>query len=384
MKQVKGFLCGIVFAVGMMAIPTVAETVEKTITVLTDYVTVQVDGQTKDVRNFVHDGTTYIALRDVSNVFGYEVGWDDATHVASITTSESAVDVNGEKISADKFKAMYDNVKAYYGATSTKEQMVEIAKEELVTQAVVNQKVQELNLVDAKKLRQDVEAQVIAMEMQYGEETFNQLLAYSGFDSKSAYTDYVVSQEINSSLFAYMEKNLPEYTAVKNGAEEYYNANKENYKTNAVQVKHILIPTKNLETGEALSDEEISAAKTKAEQIAKTATPENFDKLISENNNDPGQGADGYYVDKDTQFVEEFKTTALAFKKAGEISEPVLTSYGYHIIMAVDIYDYLPYEKFLNDYLNQEYTKLDKTYVEKWINEAKITYNEDVINSIAE
>ena len=105
MRQIKGFICGVIFAAGLMAIPAVADTVEKSITVLTDYVTVQVDGQTKDVRNFVSDGTTYIALRDVANVFGYQVGWDDATRVASITTGktaaadETAMEVNGEKIS---------------------------------------------------------------------------------------------------------------------------------------------------------------------------------------------------------------------------------------------------------------------------------------------
>ena len=91
MKQMKGFVCGIIFAVCLMAVPALADSFEKTINVLTDYVTVEIDGETKDVRNFVHEGTTYIALRDVSELLGCEVGWDDATRTASITTGKVPV-----------------------------------------------------------------------------------------------------------------------------------------------------------------------------------------------------------------------------------------------------------------------------------------------------
>lgn len=389
MRQVKGFICGVIFAAGLMAIPAVADTVEKTITVLTDYVTVQVDGQTKDVRNFVSDGTTYIALRDVANVFGYEVGWDDATRVASITTGktvsadETAMEINGEKISAADFKTMYDKFASYYQKSgATTEEITTAAKQELATQAVVNQKAKELNAADISKIEEDVKAELTTLDMSYGESVVNQLITAQGFASREDYITSTVNYSINQAVFTYLENNEDSYKSVKDNAKEYYEENKEAYKEHSVQVKHILIPTVDLATNTPLSDEEQQAAKETADKIAKEATADNFDELIKTYNKDGGQTEDGYYVTADSNFVTEFKTTALEMKKAGEISQPVQTQYGYHIILAVAVNEYTPYEQFLQTYLGEKYNELDRQYVEKWLKEANVVYNDDVILAI--
>ncbi len=389
MRQIKGFICGVIFAAGLMAIPAVADTVEKSITVLTDYVTVQVDGQTKDVRNFVSDGTTYIALRDVANVFGYQVGWDDATRVASITTGktaaadETAMEVNGEKISAADFKTMYDKFANYYqNSGATTEEITAAAKQELATQAVVNQKAKELNAADISKIEEDVKAELTTLDMSYGESVVDQLITAQGFISREDYIASSVNYSINQAVFTYLENNEDSYKSVKDNAEEYYEENKEAYKEHSVQVKHILIPTVDLTTNTPLSDEEQKAAKETADKIAKEATADNFDELIKTYNKDGGQTEDGYYVTADSNFVTEFKTAALELKKAGDISQPVKTQYGYHIILATAVNEYTPYDMFLQDYLAEKYNELDRQYAEKWLKEANVVYNDDVIKTI--
>lgn len=84
-----------------------------------------------------------------------------------------------------------------------------------------------------------------------------------------------------------------------------------------------------------------------AEEILKKINDgEDFDELITEYNEDPGetQNEDGSYdgyLFGTGQMVEEFETAAFALGE-GEVSEIIETDYGYHIIMRVAIdEDYL-------------------------------------------
>lgn len=379
MKQMKGFVCGIIFAVCLMAIPTLADSVEKVINVLTDYVIVEIDGETKDVRNFVHEGTTYIALRDVSELLGCTVGWDDATHTASINTGKApaapenvAIEVNGEKITEKQFADMYASVDSYYGANMTTEDKIAFVKEELVTQAVATAKAKEFNVANGDEARKAAETELAALDAAYGNALVDQLLGAQGY-TRESYISYVVNSTVNSALLEYMEQTLDGYAALKDGAKAYYEANKEQYKEHSVQVKHILIPT------DGQDDE---AVKAEVDKIASQVTKDTFDMVLLTYNNDPGQPAEGYTVTGDGTFVPEFEEAAMAFTEAGQISAPVKTSYGYHILMATAINEYTPYETFLSSYLQEEYSKLDMEYLKKWSEEANIVYNDDVINNI--
>ncbi len=75
------------------------------------------------------------------------------------------------------------------------------------------------------------------------------------------------------------------------------------------------------------------------EIMAKVAAGEDFEALIDAYGEDPGmkQGAasreTGYEMNKDTtQFVPEFQAAGMALEKPGDVSEPILTDFGYHII----------------------------------------------------
>lgn len=387
MKQMKGFVCGIIFALCLMAVPAMADSFEKTINVLTDYVTVEIDGETKDVRNFVHEGTTYIALRDVSELLGCEVGWDDATRTASITTGkapvqkeeEPAIEVNDQVVTETQFVEMYDTVETYYGDSMTQEEKVNFVKDELVMQAVATSKAKEFNVADGDAARQSAEAELASMDAMYGPELVDQLLGYQGY-TRESYVDYVVRSTVNTALLDYMVENLDGYAKLEEGAPAYYEANKENYKEHSVQVKHILIPTTD-ETGAELTGDALAAVELEVQTIASQVTKDTFDMVLLTYNNDPGQTEEGYLVTANSQFVPEFEAAALALTEPGQISAPVKTSYGYHILMAVAINEYTPYDVFLNSYLQEEYSKLDMEYLKKWVGEANVVYHDDVINN---
>lgn len=104
------------------------------------------------------------------------------------------------------------------------------------------------------------------------------------------------------------------------------------------RVKHILLATKDLETGDDLPEATVKAQKEKAEGLLAQLRASNdavnlFDKLMNANSEDPGlkTNPDGYEAYKG-QMMAEFETASLALKN-GEISDIVETEAGYHIIL---------------------------------------------------
>ena len=100
-------------------------------------------------------------------------------------------------------------------------------------------------------------------------------------------------------------------------------------------VRHILIEV----AGNAGGDK-LAAAKAKADALAKQLRAGgSFEKLASENSDDIGsakKGGDLGFLGRDGMMDPAFADVAFALKK-GEISEPVKSAYGYHIIKLDDI-----------------------------------------------
>ena len=115
------------------------------------------------------------------------------------------------------------------------------------------------------------------------------------------------------------------------------NAAREDFEQNYLRCKHVLVKTVDDNNAELPNQDELKA---KAEDIAKRAKAgESFDKLIESYNEDPGMGSnpDGY-VFTDGEMVPEFYegTKALA---DNAISEPIKTTYGWHIIQRLPLRD---------------------------------------------
>jgi parvulin-like peptidyl-prolyl isomerase len=129
---------------------------------------------------------------------------------------------------------------------------------------------------------------------------------------------------------AWMERvmeNAPEadYAAL---AYENYLANPEVYQTEAiVDVSHILIATEDRSNEEALE-----LALSLREQVLED--PSRFDGFIEEFSDDPGKSMNQgrYPLVKRGQMVKPFEDMAFSMKNQGDISEPVKTDYGYHLI----------------------------------------------------
>lgn len=101
-----------------------------------------------------------------------------------------------------------------------------------------------------------------------------------------------------------------------------------------VRVKHVLIQADS-------SAADFAGKKALAEDIAKRAAAgEDFDALVAEYGEDPGMQSypygyiinqSGYTTDGQTQMMQEFTDGSVALA-VGEVSAPVQTAYGFHII----------------------------------------------------
>ncbi len=172
--------------------------------------------------------------------------------------------------------------------------------------------------------------------------------------------------------------------------ELYFGEGSENYPTDAevlayaqdelgvYRAKHILISTRD-ENDQPLDDAAIAEKKAKADDlIAQIRAADDpiamFDTLMHEHSEDPGliTAPEGYTTQKG-QMVPQFEDTALSLKD-GEISDPVESQFGYHIILRLPISP--------DNYRSQLVAQLMQTKTDQWLEEygVQTTENYDKID----
>jgi peptidyl-prolyl cis-trans isomerase C len=109
----------------------------------------------------------------------------------------------------------------------------------------------------------------------------------------------------------------------ESAARKYYDLNKRKYSTDKVQVQHILV------SDEKTAVEVLKLAKAKDADFQKLAERHSKDPSAKNNRGDVG------VITRDAPFVDEFKEAAFN-ASAGEITGPVKTQFGYHLIKVVD------------------------------------------------
>ena len=104
------------------------------------------------------------------------------------------------------------------------------------------------------------------------------------------------------------------------------------------RARHVLIqPLPDTQDQSAATDEQWEAARLEAEDVRALLEPDDADwfAIAEERSADTGSGARGgdlgWYDPSNTGFVEEF-TQALADLEVGELSEPVRSDFGWHLI----------------------------------------------------
>ncbi len=104
---------------------------------------------------------------------------------------------------------------------------------------------------------------------------------------------------------------------------------------------------------------------------------EDFETLLTEYNTDPGMQSEdyaaGYLVGEGASYVESFLNAALALEKDGDVSDPVESDYGWHIIKRVstETAHAIPYEEVKDAFDTYEQALYQQEYyaqlVSKWV-----------------
>ena len=209
-KQILSFILGAVVAFSITMVPAVADSISKSINVLVDYVTVTLDGQKVEVANFVHDGRTYLGLRDMGNLLGLQVDWDDETQTAILTspgktpvwpTHKQTIDIpiskptsiviDGKNIDSSWINETYNTYKKNYPSITNdelKEAILTDAKWDIFKTAMF----EKYNIKETEEHKEDAQnAYNEFVESYGGKETFAVLLQNSGLELESHKNDYI-------------------------------------------------------------------------------------------------------------------------------------------------------------------------------------------------
>lgn len=291
----------------------------------------------------------------------------DTTEGKIIDGKQVVAMVNGEKILKSDFDAQMNQVKSALEANG-QNFSTEEGKKNLQE---MKKKVLDSMIKDVLAL-QEAKKEKISLYPNQMEQALSQLETYHG--GKDALDNYLKQQNMDRNSF---EKILREQLIINNlkekltsnikvGDEEvkkYFDSNKDMFKLPSPEIRasHILVSTKE-EADKVLA--EIKAGKDFAE-LAKKYSKDTATK---------DKGGDLGYFGKG-KMVPEFEKAAFALRP-GQVSEPVKTSYGYHIIKVTGERSSLSFDD-VKDYIksNLESNKKDEEfnkYLDGWQKQAKI------------
>ncbi len=296
--------------------------------------------------------------------------------------------VNGEKIERKdldenpRYKQVINQMKMQYGEEFAKneqgKQVLEQQKkqilDELITEKVLVQKGKELKVVpNDEALNKETDKKFNEIKSVYNndEKKFEETLKTTGF-TKDSLKEYLKNQVVIEKVINEATKDIK--ITDKDG-KEYYEKNKTNYteKPNTMNISHILVKT------------EADAKNVKKKLDAK----EDFANVAKQLSQDPGSkdkgGLLGDISYNDPQLDPTFMSAAKALKQ-GEVSNPVHTQFGYHIIKINKKVEY-PVKKFdaVKEDIKKELKmkKQQETYtkkIEEWKKASKIkTYEKNLL-----
>lgn len=238
---------------------------------------------------------------------------------ASLKDNHTLVKTDEGKISAD---TLYKKLRDKYGISM----LVDMIDHQLLDEKYKSDDAEE----------EAINSQIEQMKSQYkdDEEAF-----------KAAITQYLGVEdedELRDMLSLEYKRNLAIEDYVENGiSDDEINKYYENEVIGDIKVRHILIKP---EVTDDMSDEEKAEAEEKAKKeaedlIKKLDNGKDFEKLAKKYSDDTGSAEEGGLIDyfnKDDNMDEAFLNASIDLEKGKYSSEPVKSSFGYHIILKLD------------------------------------------------
>ncbi|MDY5627440.1 MAG: peptidylprolyl isomerase [Clostridia bacterium] len=348
LKNVKIFISGVLAGALFMAAPAIASGVKQLIEAELNTVNITVDGVKVDGENILYNDRTYVPLRQIAEMLGKDVAWDEATNTADIADSHKKA-FDGEtvgKVGDTEIKKgeldMYVSLAKAQNQEISDEDALKQAKENIAYDEALTALAKENGVEAGEEFEASYKNYIKSMNEQYGaqggaSDAFSQLLNALGYSDES----YKRVQEMSYIKSKLIQKNSALYAPKGDEIAEYYAANKEQFKYDGLKAKHILFSTVKAD-GSDMSESEIKKVENKAYEVYnKIKNGGDFDALMNQYSEDPGlsQNPDGYTFTKG-DMVKEFEDAAYNLD-VGKVSTPVKSAYGYHIIKVVDKIDYI-------------------------------------------
>ena len=150
--------------------------------------------------------------------------------------------------------------------------------------------------------------------------------------------DYVETRFREQALFEMVTSAIAsEVTVTEAEVREAYEANKEAF-SDQRRLSHVLI-CQNFDPSAARCDHADSDLQTARDVVARARDGEDFAALAQQFSADPSGAQNGGDLGWATrgQFVPAFEEVAYALESPGDVSDPVETEFGYHVILLVEI-----------------------------------------------
>jgi len=233
--------------------------------------------------------------------------------------------VNGEKVFRKDFDRRLEALKSMNQEISRSVEMLvvdQLTKKLLLKQFVDNQNIE----VSDKEIKGEIEKIEFFLKSNpsTAEKSLKEILESKGSSIEA------LKGEIKETLALskYLDKVISD-----DEKRSYFEANKSAFNGEKVKTSHVLIDTTKLKT-----DAELEKAKQEIEEVKKEIdNGADFAEMARKYSTCPSaeNGGDIGFFQRKGSIVEEFAKVAFSME-VGEISEPVKTQFGYHIIKVTD------------------------------------------------
>jgi foldase protein PrsA len=324
--KLKGLLAGLL--IGSMVTGSVAYAANsKAINVYILDLKYKLDGIEKPVSNakgILYNNLNYVPIRAVTEAIGKDVSFDKKTGTLSISEKKDLTVIatyDGGTITQDELDTYIALNNFYFGVTAASDQ--QLVAEELISFKWLAASSEAAFGKEADNVTTESFEQVI--------EYFGSLEALNSELNKLKITESGLKQLIKQNYLVgkALETKVTD-AAVKAEYDRQRQADSASFVS--ASVRHILIALEDSMTGESLRTDEEALTRAKEVRV-KLVAGGDFAELAKQYSDDPGsEETGGLYADAElTQFVEEFKKAGVELP-LNQISEPVKTDYGYHIM----------------------------------------------------